>query len=36
MRRDNQAAVRLGGECGDVLLDVARIANSKGGQLYSK
>src|SRR5215468_7571072 len=36
MRRDNKAAVRLGGECGDVLLDVGRIPNSEGGQLYSE
>jgi hypothetical protein len=36
MRRDNKAAVGLGGECGDGLLDVARISNSEGGQLYSE
>src|SRR5262249_2846557 len=35
MRRDNKAAVRLGGECGDGLLDVARISNREGEELYS-
>src|SRR5262249_58555372 len=34
MRRDNKAAVRLGGECGDGLLDVARISNREGEELY--
>jgi hypothetical protein len=36
MRRDDKAAVRLGGECRDGLLDVARISNSERGQLYSE
>jgi len=36
MRRDNKAAVRLGGECGDVLLDVGRVSNREGGLLYSE
>jgi hypothetical protein len=36
MRRDNKAAVWLGGECGDALLDIGRISNSEGGQLYSE
>src|SRR5262245_27438231 len=36
VRRDNNAAARLGGECGDALLDIGRISNSEGGQLYSE
>src|SRR5262245_149357 len=36
VRRDNKAAVRLGGECGDGLLDVARISNREGEELYSE
>src|SRR5262249_15493382 len=36
MRRDNKAAVRLGGECGDGLLDVARISDREGEELYSE
>jgi hypothetical protein len=34
MRRDNKTAIGLGGECGNALLDVGRIANSEGSQLY--
>src|SRR5262245_42133500 len=36
MRRDHQAAVSLGGECGDALLDVGRVSNSQRNQLHSE
>ena len=36
MRRDDKAAVGLGHKSGKVLLDVVRITNGMGSQLYCK